>query len=173
MTINVIIVVIVVNAAATVVMSVIVITITLKRVIIVVVVGRIVDTVIIGVIIIISITSIIIIIMNAISMTVTPVCASVVNRKKKFGRSAAIRTTASSRGATAPVDFRRRANVGSEPVAPAQKTARDDDFMRFLMSESRTVLQRCVDVLPEGGRPQWICKRVERFAIIRRCHLKI
>ena len=166
MAINIVIGIIVVNAAITVVMSAIVITITLKRVTIVVVVDRIADTVIIGVIVVVSITSIIIIMID-ISMAVTSVCASVVNRNKKLGRRAAIRTTAPSRGAMSPVDFSRRANVGSEPVATAQKTARDDGSMRFLMSESHTVLQRCVDVLPEGGRPQWTYERVERFAIIR------
>jgi len=151
MTIIVIIVVIMANAAVTVVTSAILITITLKRVTTVVVVGRIVDTIIIGIIVVVSITSIIII-MIAINMTVTSVCASVANRKKKLGRRAAIRTTALSRGATSPVDFSRRANVWSEPVAPAQKAARDDDSMRFLMSEeSHTVFQRCADVLPEGG----------------------
>ena len=171
MTINVAIVAIVVNAVLTVVMSAIVITLTLKSVTTVVVVGRIVDTVIIDIIITISITSIIII-MTAISMTVTSVRASVVNRKKKLGRRAAIRTTAPSRGATSPVDFSRRANVGSEPVAPAQTAARDGDLARFLC-ELYTVLQRCAGVALEGGCPQWTHERVERFAIIRRCHLKI
>ena len=150
MTINVAIANIVANAVVTVVMSAIVSRSRFKKVTTVVVVGRIADTIIIGVIGIISTISIII--MTAISMTVTSVCARFVNRKKKLGRRAAIRTTAPSRGATSPVDFSRRANVWSEPVAPAQKAARDDDSMRFLMSEeSHTVLQRCADVLPEGG----------------------
>ena len=114
MAINVAIVVIMMNAAATVVMSAVVTMLTLTRVTIVVVVGRIADTVIIGVVIIIIITSIIVI-MTAICMTVTSVCASVVNRKKKLGRRAAIRTTASSRGATAPVDFAGGLKSGASP----------------------------------------------------------
>ena len=139
------------------------ITVTLKRTTTVIVVGRIDDAAIIGVIIIIIAITIIIAIMSAINinMAVTSVCTSAVNRKKKLGQRAAIRTTAPSRGATSPVGFSWRANVGSEPVAPAQKAARDGGFMRFLMSESRTVLQRCVDVLPEGGRPKWMHKCVE------------
>ena len=142
MTIDVVIVVMVVNTATTVVMSAIVITITLKRTTTVVVVGRIVGTAITDVIAIISITSIIII-MNAISMTVTSVCASVVYRKKKVGRRAAGRTTAPSRrGAISLVDLAGEANAGSEPVAPAQKAAWGDGSMRFLIKRRSRVLRR-------------------------------
>ena len=78
MTINVAIIIMVVNAAVTVVMPAIVITVTLERATTVVVVGRILDTVIIDVIVIVNIASVIIG-MAAITMIVTPVCASVVN----------------------------------------------------------------------------------------------
>ena len=147
------------NAAVTVIMSAIVITSMLKKTTTVVVVGRIVNTVITGVIsIIINSATSIIAIMAAICMTATSVCANVVNRKNKLLRRAAIRTTAPSRGATSPFNFSWRANVGSESVAPAQKAARDDGPIRFLMSETYTVFQRSVGVSPEGGCPQWIYK---------------
>ena len=61
---------------------------------------------------------------SAINVSATVARANVVNRKKKLGQKAAFRPTALSRRTTSPVDFSRRANIGSEPVAPAQKAVK-------------------------------------------------